>query len=159
MKKMSLELVGDREVVLKRAFAAPARMVFEAWTKAELVAKWWAPAKCGVAMVSAEADVRVGGKWRYTLRNPDSEVVSFYGEYREVTPPSRIVYTETFSKYPDGPPVIVTVSFEERDGETMMTSTQLYPSKEVRDIVVATGMEFGANEMMNQLDELVRSLL
>jgi uncharacterized protein YndB with AHSA1/START domain len=153
--KMTLELVGDREIVMKRTFAAPARFVFDAWTKADLVAKWWAPKACGVEMVSCEADVRAGGKWRYTLRNPDTEVVSFYGEYREVTAPSRLVYTELFSKFPDGPPVVVTVTFEERDGRTEMTSRQLYPSKEVREMVVATGMEFGANETMNQLEELL----
>jgi uncharacterized protein YndB with AHSA1/START domain len=158
-RKMTLELAGDREIVMKRSFAAPARFVFDAWTKADLVAKWWAPEKCGVAMVACEADVRPGGKWKYTLRNPDAEVVSFYGEYREVTAPSRLVYTETFSKYPDSPPVIVTVTFEERDGRTEMTSTQLYPSKEVREMVVATGMEFGANETMNQLEVLLRSMV
>ena len=72
MKKMTLDLVGDREIVMKRTFAAPARLVFEVWTKAELVAKWFAPEKCGVSMVACEADVRVGGKWKYTLRNPDT---------------------------------------------------------------------------------------
>jgi uncharacterized protein YndB with AHSA1/START domain len=159
MNKMKLELVGDREIVMTRSFAAPARLVFEAYTKADLVAKWWAPKKCGVEMVSCEAEVRVGGKWRYTLRNPDTEVVAFYGEYREVTAPERVVYTEQFSKFPDGPPVIVTVTFVERDGRTEMTSTQLYPSKEVREMVVATGMEFGANETLNQLEEVLRSLV
>lgn len=158
-KKMTLDLVGDREIVMKRTFSAPARFVFDAWTNADLVAKWWAPAKCGVVMMSCEADVRVGGKWRYVLKNPDGEVVAFSGEYREIERPARLVYTELFEKFPDGPPVIVTVTFTERDGVTDMVSTQLYPSKEVREMVVASGMEFGANETMNQLEELLRSLV
>lgn len=159
MNRTTMVLVGDREIVMKRTFAAPARLVFEVFTKADFVAQWWAPKKCGVEMVSAEADVRVGGKWRYTLRNSDSEVISFYGEYTEVTPPDRIVYSELFSKFPDGPAVIVTVTFVEKDGKTELTSTQLYPSKEVREFVVSTGMEFGANETHDQLEELVASLL
>jgi len=157
MNDTSMELVGDCEIVFARTFRAPARIVFDAWTKPELVKRWWAPKSLGVVMIGCEADIRVGGKYRYQLRNADGSEIAFSGTYTEVTPPTRLVYTNVFEQMP-GPPAIITVTFEEHDGKTALVSRELYPSKEVRDIVVSSGMEHGMRENMNQLDEVIASL-
>lgn len=156
--------VSDRELVMERTFNGPARTVFDAWTKPELVSRWWAPAALGVSMVSCEADVRVGGAYRYLVahRTPGAQF-AFSGEYTEITPHSRLVYTSFFEpegngRLPGVDAVIVTVTFEERDGRTRLVSREVYPSKEVLDMAAASGMESGVRITMDQLDELVTSL-
>jgi uncharacterized protein YndB with AHSA1/START domain len=159
----SMELVGDREIVIARTFNGPARIVFDAWTRPELVRRWWAPKSRHVSMASCDADVRVGGTYRYVLRFDAGKEFAFSGKYREVTPPLRLVYTEIFEPTaagasPDDEGVVVTVTFDERDGKTHMVSRSLCPSKEVRDTIIASGMEHGMRETMDLLDELVASL-
>ena len=164
MNQTSMELKGDREIVIARTFNGPARLVFDAWTRPELVKRWWAPESRRVVMATCEADVRVGGAYRYVLRiEKTGHRFAFSGIYQEVTPHSRLVYTELFE--PDGAgtqptdlPVIVTVTFDEREGKTDMVSHSLCPSPEVRDAIIASGMEHGMRETMDQLDVLVASL-
>jgi uncharacterized protein YndB with AHSA1/START domain len=161
--RTSIERTSDRELVMTRTFNGPAHIVFDAWTKPDLVRRWWAPAALGVKMVSCDAEVRVGGSYRYVLKPRDLDEFAFSGTYREVTPHSRLVYTTVFEPKGfepagDADAAIVTVTFEERDGKTYLTSRELYPSKEVLDAAIATGMEKGAHITMDQLDELVSSL-
>jgi uncharacterized protein YndB with AHSA1/START domain len=157
-----IERVSDRELVYTRTFNGPARIVFDAWTRPELVARWWAPKALGVSIVSIDADIRVGGTYRYVLQPGTREVFAFSGEYTEITPHSRLVYTSFFEPTAAGPmiddPVICTVTFAERDGKTEFVSREVYPSKEILDQAVASGMEKGARMTMDQLDELVQSL-
>ena len=152
----SMEIVGDRELVISRTFRAPARLVFDAWTRSDLVRLWWAPRSRGVQVVDIAADVRPGGAWRYQLEAHGSPVV-FSGQYTEVTPPTRLVYTLMFEQNPS-PPVVVTITFTDVAEGTRLVSRELYPSAEVRDIVLATGMEEGMRETLDQLDELVASM-
>jgi uncharacterized protein YndB with AHSA1/START domain len=163
MNQTTMDRTSDRELVITRTFNAPPRIVFDAWTKAELVRRWWAPKSRSVTIVSCDADVRVGGKYRYVLKHAAHGEFAFSGQYREVTPHSRLIYTEIFEPAGRGADeeggAIITVTFEERDGKTYLVSHSLFPSKDVLDTVLATGMEGGMRETMDQLDELVPSLL
>ncbi len=148
-----MELHGDREIVISRTFRAPPRIVFEAWTDARHVRRWWAP-KSRAEIVEVTADVRVGGEYRYVLRAHGNEF-AFSGEYREVTPPTRLVYTQVFEAFPDSP-AIITVTFEDAPGgHTRLVSRELYPSPEAREAALSSGMEDGMREALDQLDELV----
>ena len=149
--------------MIARTIDGPARIVFDAWTRPEHVRRWWAPQSLGAAMVSCDAEVRVGGRYRYVLEPGKGDRFAFSGEYTEITPPSRLVYTAFFEPTASGPmpgalAVVVTVTFEERDGKTHVRSRELYPSKQVLDGALATGMERGVHVTMDQLDELVASL-
>jgi uncharacterized protein YndB with AHSA1/START domain len=162
VSRTSLERTSDREIVIARTFDGPARIVFDAWTRPELVSRWWAPGSLGVSMVSCDADVRVGGEYRYVLKPDQGDEFAFSGRYTEIAPPSRLAYTAFFEpqgRGPMGDPAIVTVTFDERDGRTHVVSRELYPSKEVLDGALATGMERGLRVTMDQLDELVASLV
>lgn len=152
----TLELRGDRELIITRSFRAPPRLVFQAWTQPEFVRRWWAPKSRGVEIVECTAQVEVGGGYRYLLRHGDDQF-GFSGRYTEISPPTRLVYTQVFENFP-GLEAIITVTFEERDGHTFMRSHELYPSPEARDGALASGMEDGMRETMDQLDELVRTL-
>src|SRR5262245_22355102 len=122
----TVERQSDRELVVTRTFNAPARIVFEAWTKPELFKRWWVPKSFGISLVSCELDVRTGGTYRLVFSHLASpEPVAFFGRYIEVTPQSRIVWTNEESA--DGP--ITTVTFEEKDGKTLLVLRELYPSK------------------------------
>jgi len=154
----SMELRGGREIVISRTFNAPAHIVFDAWTNAELVKRWWAPRSLGVTIVSCDADVRVGGRYRYVLRPGNRPEFAFSGRYNEVTPYTRLVYTMTFEPMAASGEAVVTVTFQEHEGKTLLVSSEMYPSKEVRDGTIASGMEKGMRETMDQLDELVASL-
>jgi len=161
--RTSIERQSDRELVVSRTFDGPARIVFDAWTRPELVSRWWAPSSHGAAMVSCDADVRVGGHYRYVVRPGKGGEFAFSGRYEEVTPHSRLVYTAFFEPRALGPatgaePVIVTVTFDEQGGRTRVVSREVYPSKEVLDGAIATGMERGIHATMDLLDELVASL-
>jgi uncharacterized protein YndB with AHSA1/START domain len=163
MNQTTMELEGDREIVIRRTFNGPARIVFDAWTKPELVRRWWAPKSHRVSVVSCDAEVRVGGHYRYVLRLESGKEFAFSGTYAEVTPPSRLVYTEVFEPtaagaQPGDTGILITVTFAERDGKTDMVSRSTCPSKEVRDTILASGMEHGMRETMDLLDELVASL-
>lgn len=163
MNETSLELRGDREIVITRTFNGPAQIVFDAWTAPELVRRWWAPNSHRGSMVGCDADVRPGGHYRYVLRLHNGNEFAFTGKYSEVTPYSRLVYTQIFEPTaaganPGDPEVIITVTFDEQDGRTHLVSHSLCPSKEVRDAIIDSGMEHGMRETMDQLDELVASL-
>jgi uncharacterized protein YndB with AHSA1/START domain len=163
VNQTTLELQGDREIVISRTFNGPARIVFDAWTKPELVMRWWAPKSLGVSMISCDAEVRVGGRYRYVFRHRTGAALAFSGKYLEVAPPSRLVYTQIFEPTADGADpgdaeVLITVTFEERDGRTHLVSRSLCPTKEIRDAIISSGMETGMRETMDQLDELVATL-
>ena len=147
------ERKSERELVVTRTFDAPARIVFEAWTKPELLKRWWAPKSAGVSLLSCEVDARVGGRYRLEFGHEASKPMAFFGRYIEVTPHSRLVWTNEESD--DG--AVTTVTFEEKGGRTLLVMHELYPSKEALDVAIA-GMEGGMPESFAQLDELLIAL-
>lgn len=153
----SIDVEGEREIVISRTFGGPARIVFEVWTKAEHVSRWFAPKSLGVEMVSCHADVRIGGKYRYVIRTRGQEI-AFSGEYTEITPPTRLVYTHVYEPMAEAGHVVVTVSFEERNGKTRVVSRELYPSAEIRAAALGSGMAKGIYDTMDQLDAIVVSM-
>jgi uncharacterized protein YndB with AHSA1/START domain len=146
----TVERKSERELVVTRTFNGPARVVFEAWTQPELLKRWWAPKSTGLFLLSCEADVRVGGRYRFEFGRDASKPMAFFGRYIEVTPNSRLVWTN--EEGDDG--AVTTVTFEEKGGETLLVMHELYPSKEARDDALA-GMEGGMPETFEQLDELL----
>jgi uncharacterized protein YndB with AHSA1/START domain len=146
---------SDREVVLTRRFAAPRSLVFEAWTRPELLKRWFG--RKGWTLPVCEVDLRVGGAWRYVMRGPDGREMGMRGVYREIAAPERLVYTEAFDDYPGES--VVTGVFEESDGWTLMTHTVLCESQQIRDAILATGMEKGAGETYDRLEELLATLV
>jgi uncharacterized protein YndB with AHSA1/START domain len=157
-KTLQVTIPSDREIVFTRAFDAPRDLVFEAWTNPEHVRHWWGLRDS--TMILCEADVRPGGSWRYVTTAKDGAEVPFTGVYQEVTPPERLVYTEVYDVEPfnSGDPAVNTVTFTEEEGGTLMTITTVYPSKEVRDFVLGTGMESGAAESFDRLAEHLKTL-
>ena len=150
------ERKSERELLVTRTFNAPARIVFEAWTKPELLLRWWAPKSFGVSFLSCEADVRAGGKYRFVFAHPAAEQpMAFFGRYLEVTPHSRLVWTN--EEGGEGG-AVTTVTFEERGGETLVVMHDLYPSKEALDSAIASGSTGGFSETFEQLDELLLTL-
>src|SRR5581483_1417694 len=147
--RTTAERKSDRELIITRSFDAPARIVFEAWTTPELLKRWWAPASAGVSLVSCEADVRVGGRYRFVFGNAGAPSMAFFGRYLEVVPNSRLVWTNEESD--DG--AVTTVTFEEKDGRTLLIMHELYTTKEALDIAIS-GMEGGMPESFAQLDAL-----
>jgi len=152
--RTTVERKSERELVVTRTFNAPARIVFEAWTTPELLMRWWAPKSMGVPLLSVEADVRTGGGYRFVFGRDGAEPMAFFGRYIEVTPHSRLAWTN--DEGGEGGPV-TTVTFEEKDGRTLLVMRELYPSKEALDRAIA-GMEEGTCEQYDQLDELLVSL-
>lgn len=147
--RTKVERTSERELVVTRTFAAPARLVFEAWTTPELLKRWWAPRSFGVAFVSCEADVRTGGAYRFVMSHPASEQpMAFFGRYIDVVPSSRLVWTNEEGE--DGP--VTTVTFEDTGGETRVIMHELYPSKEALDGAIASDSTSGFTETFEQLD-------
>lgn len=148
---------SDRELVVTRTFNGPARLVFEAWTKPELFKRWWTPKSFGITMLSCEMDVRVGGGYRlaFAVGGDASKPMEFFGKYLEVIPPSRLVWTNDEAK---GDGTVTTVTFEERDGKTLLVMHDLYPSKEALDDAIASGSTSGTPETFEQLDEVLVAL-
>jgi uncharacterized protein YndB with AHSA1/START domain len=143
-----------RELVVTRIFDAPARLVFAAWTTPELMLRWWAPDSFGITFLSCDVDARVGGRYRLVFANPDpnsDEPVAFVGRYLEVVPPTRLVWTNEESD--DGP--VTTVTFEEKDGRTLLTLCDRYPSAAALDEAIASGSTNGYAEQFLQLDVLL----
>jgi uncharacterized protein YndB with AHSA1/START domain len=151
--RTEVEQKSERELVVTRTVNAPARLVFEAWTKAELFRRWWVPKSYGLTLLSCEMDVRVGGQYRLAFRHEDS-TMEFFGTYREVNPHSRLVWT---NEEGDGA-TLTTVTFDEHAGKTLLVVHDLYPSKEALDAAVASGSTAGMPETLDQLDELLVSL-
>ena len=152
-RRTRVERASDRELVVRRVFDAPARIVFAAWTTPALLMRWWAPKSSGVSLVSCEADVRAGGRYRFVFGRDGAESMAFVGQYLEATPPSRLAWTNEESA--DG--AVTTVTFEERDGKTLLTLREVYPTKEALDRALA-GMEDGMPEQFAQLDALLGAL-
>jgi uncharacterized protein YndB with AHSA1/START domain len=148
-----VERKSDRELVVTRTFDAQARILFEAWTKPELFMRWWPPKSMGIPLLSCEMDVRAGGRYRLEFGRDASNSMAFFGQYIEVIPASRLVWTNDEGE--DG--AVTTVTFEERAGKTLLTFDELYPSKGALDEALA-GMEGGMPEQFEQLDELLVSL-
>jgi uncharacterized protein YndB with AHSA1/START domain len=140
-------------VIVTRTFNAPARIVFDAWTKPELLKRWWIPKSMGLILVSCEADVRVGGTYRFEIGHEGSKSMAFFGRYTEVIPNSRLVWTNEESDVG----VVTTVIFEEKDGRTLLVMQERYPSKEAFD-AAGPGMETAMPETFEQLDELLVTL-
>ncbi|MFO0616265.1 MAG: SRPBCC family protein [Polyangiaceae bacterium] len=154
--RTSAERTSDRELVVKRTFNAPARIVFAAWTKAELFARWWVPKSCGLTLVSCEMDVRVGGTYRLVFRHPAApEPMAFFGTYKEVTPHSRLAWTNEESGEGGA---VTTVTLEEKDGKTSLVMSDLYPSKAALDEAISSGSTSNTDETFDQLDELLPTL-
>ena len=147
---------SEQEICMTRLFDAPRHLVFEAMTKPEHVKRWWGRLGEGYSVSVCEIDLRLGGKWRFVNRHPKGEV-AFRGEYREITPPSRLVFTEVMEPYPE-PGSIVTAVFTEEGDKTRLTVTARYPSKEVRDMVNSSGMTRGAAISYDRLEDLVIEL-
>jgi uncharacterized protein YndB with AHSA1/START domain len=147
---------SDREVVITRIFDGPARFVFEAWTKPELIMKWWTPKSFGITFISCEADVRPGGTYRFVMGHPSfDQPMAFVGRYLEVDPPKRLVWTNE-ENGEDGS--VTTVTFAEKDGKTHLVLRDLYPTKAALDEAMASGAISGFPEQFDALDGLIASL-
>ena len=148
---------SDREVRLIRLFDAPRELVFEAMSRPEHIRRWWGNLGDGYSVPICEVDLRPGGKWKFANRTPKGELAVFYGVYREVAPPERVVFTELFEPFPDVE-TIVTAILTEEQGKTRLTATIVYPSREVRDMVLGTGMARGAGISYDRLEDIAREL-
>jgi uncharacterized protein YndB with AHSA1/START domain len=147
---------SDQEIRLTRLFHAPRELVFEAMTRPEHVKEWWGRLGEGYSVPVCEIDFRPGGAWRFVNRHPQGEAV-FYGEYREIDPPGRVVFTEIFAPFPDSVSVVTAELTEEGD-QTRLTATVRYPSQQVRDMVMGTGMAQGAGISYDRLEDLLARL-
>jgi len=145
---------SDREVVVTRTFDAPARLVFDAWARPELFKRWWVPRSMGMTLRSCEMDVRTGGKYRLVFGDDPANPMAFFGKYLDVVPDKRIVWTNEESGDAGS---VTTVTFQERDGKTLLVLSELYPTKEALD-AAGTGAQEVMNETFGQLDELLAEL-
>lgn len=152
---VTMERVSDRELVVCRTVDGPARLVFRAWAEPGLFARWWVPASCGLTIMAFEADVRSGGTYRLEMGHPSfDQPMAFFGRYIEVVPDARIVWTNEEGEE-EGP--VTTVTFEEKDGRTLVVVQELYPSKEALDEAMASGSTSGWGEQLEQLEHLVQA--
>jgi uncharacterized protein YndB with AHSA1/START domain len=152
-------LPTDTEILITREFDAPKHLIYRAYTEPDLVRRWW-PGKRG-EMTACDIDLRVGGSYRYVMIATGGFEVAFHGEYREIVPDERIVHTEVFEGVPGGDddPAVNTVTFEEHDGRTTLTLLTKVSSKQIRDMIIDSGMEGGMQEGMDLMEELAKSLL
>jgi uncharacterized protein YndB with AHSA1/START domain len=153
-----VERMRDRELIVTRMFDAPARIVFDAWTKPELLKRWWAPKSFGVSLFECDQDLRVGGAYRFAFGRDPKDPEVFSGRYLEVDPPSRLVLTQLYERMSDVGDVVATAAFEESEGRTRLTLRQLFPSKEALEGALASCMERGMRVTLDQLDELAASM-
>lgn len=145
-----------RETVLTRAFDAPRRLVFDALTQPELLRRWYGPA--GWEMTVCDVDLRVGGAFRFVSRKPDGKEIGQHGVYREIAPPERLVHTERWEGWDPGECLVTTVLEEDAEaGRTAYTCTILYPSEEVRDTILKSGLQTGASELYDKLARFLAS--
>ncbi len=152
--RTTVERTSEREVVVTRTFNGPARIVFEAWTRPELFKQWWVPKSMGMFLRSCEMDVRVGGRYRLVFGDDGENPAEFFGRYLEVTPHSRLVWTNDEAGDSGS---VTTVTFEEQGGKTLLVLHELYPSKEALD-AAGTGAADAMPETFEQLDELLDTL-
>ena len=153
--RTTVERKSERELVVTRIFNGPARLVFEAWTRPELLKQWWVPKSMGMSLLSLEADVRTGGRYRLVFSH-DASTMEFFGKYLEVTPHSRLVWTN--EEAGGDAAQVTTVTFEERGGQTLLVVHDLYPSKEALDEAIASGSTGALPEQFEALDELLVTL-
>lgn len=151
--RTTVERKSDREIVVTRTINAPARIVFEAWTKAELFQRWWVPKSTGMTLLSCEMDVRVGGQYRLAFATQGPQPMEFFGRYLEVTPPSRLSWTNDEGGEGGS---ITTVTFEEKGGKTLLVVHDLYPSKEALE--ASGGASDGMPETLDQLEAFLVTL-
>jgi uncharacterized protein YndB with AHSA1/START domain len=152
--RTTVERKSERELVVTRIINGPARIVFEAWTKPELIKRWWVPKSFGVTLLSCDADVRVGGQYRFVFAHGDSSM-EFFGKYVEVTPPWRLVWTNDEAGEAGS---VTTLTLEEKGDKTLVVLHELYPSKEALDAAMASGEKSGMSETFEQLDALLVAL-
>ena len=148
--RTAVERKSEREIVVTRTFNEPARIVFEAWSKPELFQRWWVPRSMGMTLRSCEMDVRTGGRYRLSF----GDGMDFFGRYLEVTPPSRIVWTNEEGGDNGS---VTTVTFEEKSGKTLLVMSEVYSSKEALD-AAGTGAQDALHETFDQLDEVLVGL-
>jgi uncharacterized protein YndB with AHSA1/START domain len=153
--RTTVERKSERELVVTRTINGPARLVFAAFTKPELLERWWVPKSFGISLLSCEADVRVGGRYRFVFGQGDSKPMAFFGRYLEVAPHSRLAWT---NEEGEGVGPVTTVTFEEKGGKTLLVMHDLYPSKEALDAAMASGEKSGMDESFEQLDQLLVTL-
>ncbi|WP_303829661.1 SRPBCC family protein [Asticcacaulis taihuensis] len=152
-KLTTAERISDREFVITRTVNGPAHLVFRAWSDPELFRRWWTPKSFGMTILSCEMDVRTGGSYRLVISHPSMEQpMAFFGRYIEVVPNARIVWT---NEEGDGEGAVTTVTFEERDGRTLVVWRDLYPSKEALDEAMISGATSGFGEQFEQLEALL----
>lgn len=151
-KQSTVERTSDRDLVVTRTIDAPARLVYEAWIEPERFERWWVPKSAPITLLSCELDVRLGGSYRLVF-SAGEQTMAFFGRYLEVTPCARLVWTNE----EDGPDAaaITTVTFAERDGQTLVTVHDRYPSKEALDAAIASGSTEGMPEQLAQLDDFL----
>jgi uncharacterized protein YndB with AHSA1/START domain len=148
-------LPTDTQIKIEREFDAPRQLVYRAWTDPDLVRRWWTAKRSEMTVV--EIDLRVGGGWRYAMKTPDGFEAAFHGEYREIVPDERLVTTEVYEAMPDAA-AVDTITFEERDGRTLLTILVQHTSKEHRDGHIESYMEDGLQDALDLLEEVVASL-
>jgi len=153
---LTITTPSDREVVLTRVFDAPSAMVFDALTKPELLGRWYGTA--GWSLEVCDIDLRVGGAWRFVSRRPDGKTIGQYGVYREIIPGERLVFTESWEDWDAGETLVTTVLVDNR-GKTAFSSTLLFPSREVRDTVLKSGLERGASETYDRMAQVLAASL
>ena len=152
----AVERKSERELVVTRSFNGPAHLVFKAWVTPELFIRWWVPKSAGMSVLSCEMDIRTGGRYKLVFSHPVSkEPMAFFGRYSEVTPPTRMVWSNE-----EGGEIgaVTTVTFEDRGAQTLVVMRDLYPTKEALDEAIASGSTSGFGEQFAQLDELLVSL-
>ena len=150
-----VERASDRELVIRRVFRARPETVFDAMTNPALLRRWWAPRSLGVELYECESDPRVGGRYRYVFGRPGQPRMAFSGVYTEVVRGARVVYTQIFEPMREAGEGIITATYEACEDGTLLTQRELYPSKQVLDGAIASGMETGMRETLEQLDALL----
>jgi uncharacterized protein YndB with AHSA1/START domain len=153
-----VERASDRELLIKRVFRTSPTTLFDAMTKPELLRRWWAPRSLGVELFECESDPRVGGSYRYVFGKEGQPPAAFSGVYQEVVRGARVVYTQIFEPMREAGVGIITTTYEATEGGTLLTQRELFPSKEVLDGVIASGMERGMRNSLDQLDALLPAL-
>ena len=153
-RRTTVQEKSEREVVVTRTFDALARLVFEAWSRPELFRKWWVPRSMGMTLRSCAMDVRTGGRYRLVFGDDPANTMAFFGNYLDVVPGRRIVWTNEESGDAGS---VTTVTFEDRDGRTLLVMSELYPTKEALD-AAGTGAQEATHETFGQLDELLAEL-
>jgi uncharacterized protein YndB with AHSA1/START domain len=151
----AVERTSDRELVVTRTINGPASIVFEAWTRPDLFKRWWVPKSMGMSLLECEMDVRAGGTYRFVFGLNGSKAMEVFGTYIEVTPPSRLVWTNEEGEEGGS---VTTLTLEEKAGQTLLVKHDLYPSKAALDGELASGATEGLPEQLDQLDELLATL-